>query len=427
MKRIIYEVGRWPCFLHREARGLEMVSPRDAPIRRFEDELFEKLYAGEAELLPERSQDRKWAAWATAIHDACDKLPAFNRLADETRGDADAAALGVEELMKELQPIIDIIDEKNAMPPPEESIRKLVREGAGAASAALENYRDAAAGLGQVMFGGGKGSHDKQSLDDKRIGLARRLRGDPRLKRIALLAGRFTRIAQQKRRTKVRHGAEEITDVELGNDLGRLLPVELVKLRHPRLHMLALRDLLERKSMQYGLRGTERLGKGPLVLLLDRSGSMAGEKDEWSMAVALALLSMAHAEHRTFAIVAFTDQVIYEAVVKPGERLDEDALNLTCSGGTDIDAAVSRGLDIIERNPGALHEADLVLVTDGCSLAERAAELKERAKALGVTVLGVGIGVGQELLAPWVDAVETVISLDGVGDQAADALFAGTA
>ena len=59
--------------------------------------------------------------------------------------------------------------------------------------------------------------------------------------------------------------------MELGNDLGRLLPVELVKLRHPRLHGLAMRDLLERKAMQYALTGKERLGKGPLVLLLDRS------------------------------------------------------------------------------------------------------------------------------------------------------------
>ena len=424
MKRIIYEVGRWPCFLHREARGLEMASGKDPPLLRLEDELFEKLYAGEAELLPERSQDRKWAAWASAIHDACEKLPAFNRLADETRGDADAAALGVEELMRELQPIID---EQDAKLPPEESIRKLVRVGAEAASAALEEYRDAVAGLGRVMFGGGKGNHDKRGLDDKKVGLARRLRGDPRLKRIAQLAGRFTRIAQQKRRTKVRHGAEEITDVELGNDLGRLLPVELVKLRHPRLHALALRDLLERKVMQYALTGKERLGKGPLVLLLDRSGSMDGEKDEWSTAVALALLGMAHDERRTFAVVAFTDQVIYEAVVKPGERLDEEALNLTCSGGTDVDAAMARGLDIIERNPGALHEADLVLVTDGCSLAERAAELKNKAKALGVSVLGVGIGVARELLEPWADAVETITSLDGLGDQAADALFTGAA
>jgi hypothetical protein len=106
---------------------------------------------------------------------------------------------------------------------------------------------------------------------------------EPRLL-VGQLAGRFTRIAQQKRRTKVKHGAEEICDVELGNDLGRLLPVELVKLRHPRLHALALRDLLERKAMQYALTGKEKMGKGPLVLLLDRSGSMDGKAIRASIA-----------------------------------------------------------------------------------------------------------------------------------------------
>jgi uncharacterized protein with von Willebrand factor type A (vWA) domain len=421
MKRIIYDVGRWPCFLHREARGLEMASPSDHPLRRLEDELFEKLYAGEAEMLADKDQDSKWAGWARAIHTACEQLPAFNRLADDTRGDADAAALAVEELMAELKPVID---EQSANQPQEETVRKLVREGAEAASAAVEEYRDAAAGLQQVMFGAGAGSSGKRSVDDRKVGLARRLRADPRLRRIAQLAGRFTRIAQQKRRTRVKHGAEEITDVELGNDIGRLLPVELVKLRHPRLHALALRDLLERKAMQYALTGKEQLGKGPLVLLLDRSGSMEDEKDTWSTAMALALMGLAHAEHRTFAVVAFTDQILFEAVVKPGEQLNEEALNLQCNGGTDIDLAVERGLDQIERHPGRLQEADLVLITDGASPADRAAELKSRASKLGATVLGIGIGVERRHLEPWCDVIEAVTDLNCVEDGVADALFA---
>jgi uncharacterized protein with von Willebrand factor type A (vWA) domain len=203
-----------------------------------------------------------------------------------------------------------------------------------------------------------------------------------------------------------------------------LLPVELVKLRHPRLHTLALRDLLERKCMQYALTGKERLGKGPLVLLLDRSGSMDGEKDTWSTAVALALMGLAHTEHRTFAVVAFTDQIVFEAVVKPGENLNGDALGLPCTGGTDIDTAMARGLDIIDRNPGPLHEADMVLVTDGASPAERAVELKGQASNLGVTVLGIGIGVERHSLEPWCDVIEAVTDLNWVEDGVADALFA---
>ena len=54
-----------------------MASPKDAPIQRFEDELFEKLYAGEAEALPEKHRDARWATWASAIHDACEKLPSI--------------------------------------------------------------------------------------------------------------------------------------------------------------------------------------------------------------------------------------------------------------------------------------------------------------------------------------------------------------
>jgi len=130
------------------------------------------------------------------------------------------------------------------------------------------------------------------------------------------------------------------------------------------------------------------------------------------------------------SMIATTLFVVYPpgiATIVPGERLDEEALNLTCNGGTDIDAAVARGLNIIERNPGALSEADLVLVTDGCSAADRAPELRSRAKALGVTVVGVGIRVKSENLEPWADAIETITSLDGLGEQVADALFSGTA
>jgi len=73
---------------------------------------------------------------------------------------------------------------------------------------------------------------------------------------------------------------------------------------------------------------------------------------------------------------------------------------------------MARGLDIIDHNPGPLHEADIVLVTDGASPAERAVELKGQASTLGVTVLGIGIGVERHSLEPWCDVIEAVTDLN---------------
>ena len=43
--------------------------------------------------------------------------------------------------------------------------------------------------------------------------------------------------------------------------------------------------MLERQVLQYQLVGTETLGKGPLVVLLDKSGSMEGRRDVWAAAL----------------------------------------------------------------------------------------------------------------------------------------------
>jgi hypothetical protein len=111
MRRILYDVPRWSIYLHRSARGLARVDASDPPERRFEDELFERLYAGDAERLPEGEQDPTLREWAGRVHAACEQLPSFERLAAECRGDADAAAAAVETLVAELKPEVPRRDE----------------------------------------------------------------------------------------------------------------------------------------------------------------------------------------------------------------------------------------------------------------------------------------------------------------------------
>jgi uncharacterized protein with von Willebrand factor type A (vWA) domain len=293
----------------------------------------------------------------------------------------------------------------------------------------VEALRDAAEGLAHVAFQGGhmpgNGTHEGTPHEYAAVRpLAARLKLDERLRRIAVLAGRFKRIAASKRRQRVKHGADEVTDVEQGADLGRALPVELAKLTHRLLRLDFMRALLERQALQYRLEGTASLGKGPLVVLLDKSGSMDGPRDVWATAVALALLDQAQRERRTYALLGFDSRVTFEAVVNPADALPEEGLFVSCGGGTEIAAAISRGLEIIRTHPGALRKADIVLVTDGGSDASEAGALRESAAALGVTILGLGIGVEREWLLPWCDEAHAVTDLSTVDDVSATALFA---
>jgi len=390
-------------------------------VTKLEDELFARVYeGGELERLPEADQDRSLRTWAEDVHDACTKLPAFARLVAECRGEAFAAGMAVQTLMAELKPQVPEAPDQKAP----ENIRRSIGNACEKASQAVEELRDALEGLGQVGFGTNSATGGTLPAQSIRA-LATKLRSDPRLKQIAQLAGRFARIAATKRRSRVKHGADEIADIEQGAELGRMLPSELVKLIVPKLRLVFMRNFLERAALQYQLIGNEPLGRGPLVVLLDKSGSMDGPRDTWATAVALALLDHAHREQRTYALLAFDVNVKHEAVVRPGEPLPEAALFTACAGGTEISVALHRGLHLVEQSQGgALKKADLVLITDGGSDAAAALAIRERAQQLGVSIFGLGIGVEREWLLPFCDDVQVITDLTKLDDSTAEALFA---
>ena len=432
MKRIRFDVPKWHLFLHRDARGLPRASQYDSPIKMIEDELFDRLYSGELDPLPASSQDDQFRSQAEAIHQACENLPAFGRLASECRGDPMAAATAVETLMKEVGagPLAEQQGSTSTSPKVNPIRRRLVRA-CEAAFVSIDKLRELLLGIEGIVFGGqlpGTGTGLGGPLPAGAIrDLSNRLRHDARLRQILMLAGRFKRIAAAKRRQKIRHGADEIADVEQGAEIGRLLPSELVKLRHPKLRLLFMKNLIEGQAMQYQLIGNAPLGKGPIIVALDKSGSMNGPPDIWATALALALMAEARRERRVFALLAFDHRVKHEAIVRADEPLPEAALFTSCDGGTNISGAIARGLEIVKRNEGQMKKADIVLVTDGCSSTEMAPKLREDAVSLGVTILGLGIGPGVDRveLEPWCDAVATVNDLNQLEGSISSLVFAG--
>jgi len=443
MKRILFDVSRWHLLLHREHRQLPRATPNDSPRLCLEDELFERLHAGEGERLRPKKISRKLRPWAEQFHDSCSNVPSFNRLAAQCLGDAAAAAAAVETILKEVQ-----LPPTNQPPPPappgssQDPLRRPLDTACARAAQAVDALREALDGLAQVKFSqtGDPNAATIVVLQGDQPGtatatpgheeqpevrpLATQLKDNKELAEIARLAGRFKRIGGAKRRQRTKHGADEIIDIELGGELARALPSELAKMNHPLLRLDFLRSLLERQLLQYELAGNEVLGRGPIVVLLDKSGSMEGARNIWASALALALLDHAHRDHRMFALLGFDNAVKYEALVKPGEQLPSEGLFIDCGGGTEIAAAVSRGLEIIRNHPGALNKADLVLITDGRDTADNAPELRKEAARLGVSIFGLGIDVAVERLAPWCDHAHVITDLTTVPEEVATPLFA---
>jgi len=255
MKRILFDVPKWHVYLHRSGRGMKSAEQDDGARLRFEDELFDRLYSGERPLAAQE-KSAELRSWAEKVHSLCDQLPAFARLAEECRGDPDAAGSAVDELVAQLQPHLS--DDPGKVPQP--ALRRALHAGCEKASTSVEQQREAAEALCGISWGTGPGESGTSAGTHARV-LAARLKRDRRLARIAELAGRFKRIAHAKQRSKVRHGYDEIADVELGADVGRLLPSEISRLLRPTQRLALLRDLTDRRCMPYQLRGSEPLGK----------------------------------------------------------------------------------------------------------------------------------------------------------------------
>ena len=303
------------------------------------------------------------------------------------------------------------------------TLRAVGRALAGAGGEVRELH-DSAAALG--MGPGSPGSSDTRAVAD----LFKRVRGDPALRRICDLAGRFRRVAQSKQRLKSSHGLDEVVGVEPGGDVGRLLPVELARLTLPELELDTLRRIAERQAQCREYRASEPVGKGPVVVAVDESGSMAGDKVHAAKALALALAWVARRQKRWCGLVAYSGDTGERLLALPPGKWDEsrllDWLTAFLGGGSDIDVPV-REMPRIFRELGAPEGVtDLVFITDAkCRLRAEVKnqflDWKASAKARLVTLVVDNFAgdlalVSDEVhlvrsLSPESDAVGRVLSL----------------
>jgi uncharacterized protein with von Willebrand factor type A (vWA) domain len=152
----------------------------------------------------------------------------------------------------------------------------------------------------------------------------------------------------------------------------------------------------------------EHVGRGPIVLLLDQSSSMRGNRQVWSGGLALTLLRIASEEGRAFAFVPFNSGVgrtwRFDAGSKPGPEVLLSMIESFLDGGTDFHGPLDEGLTLLEASE--LRKADVILVTDGdCEIDPTwEAGWKARADAKGARLWTILVECGEG----------SVTSLDGI-------------
>lgn len=190
-----------------------------------------------------------------------------------------------------------------------------------AAQEGVEQFENACKSLG--LGQGNPGS----PLEAKKLAeLYQTVRNSNQLKRICELAGRYRRVAQSKQRQKSVHGMDDVVGVDMDNEVSKLLPVELGKLGDEDLELDTLRRFAERQTQCREYRGVEPQGKGPVVVVVDESGSMDGEPVYNAKAFALAMAWVARKQNRWCALVGFSGGTEGTRCVLPPGKWDEAAL-----------------------------------------------------------------------------------------------------
>ena len=270
-------------------------------------------------------------------------------------------------------------------------LRQALRRGLESAQEQADKFQDMAKAWGV----------DKGELKEvpfaERFKMADQMLKSSKIKKIADLAGRFKNIVQSAAATVPVHGVDEIVDIGQGNDLGRLVPSELIKLiESPELFMM---DYLEGKLMVYNMRGNEDLGQGPIIACLDISGSMEGQREEWSKAVVLSLMALAQKQKRSFGFIAFNTGIAEQKFwpkTKPASLKEKMAVaSISSTGGTDFYAPLMGAFKMRMSDP-TLRPADFIFITDGeCGMQDsQQQQIKDLKAETNVRIYSIAINDG---------------------------------
>ncbi|HEY3362234.1 MAG TPA: VWA domain-containing protein [Methanosarcina sp.] len=225
-------------------------------------------------------------------------------------------------------------------------------------------------------------------------------------------------------------GKNRIQTVRFSDSINNLLPMEAAKLLNPSLKKKFYADMLEGKLLSYQLLGKHYTGpprikpRGPMIVLVDTSGSMHGAPQTLAKSAVLAMAKRMLSQQRDMKVILFasTSQHL-EIELSSRKKMSEKFLNFllyTFGGGTDFNTALASGLKSLKEKD--FQGADLLFITDDKSevsdelvLARwEEAKKKYNAKVYSLIIGGSGAG-GLSEISDYTYFVEMELDSEGSG------------
>jgi uncharacterized protein with von Willebrand factor type A (vWA) domain len=116
----------------------------------------------------------------------------------------------------------------------------------------------------------------KQTNPERRLQIAQQL-NTPQMKQLADMMGRMVPYAMGQQKYKVIDMPNNIVTVEMGNDVRRVLRSEFALLAQEETKPEFYRKFVDGELLQFKTQGVKEVGKGPIVICVDNSGSMGGD------------------------------------------------------------------------------------------------------------------------------------------------------
>ncbi len=239
---------------------------------------------------------------------------------------------------------------------------------------AKNTMKDIADEVSEVMQGFnavdsfGRGEGDKKLLSpEERIKLADKILQNKKIREVIKKLGKLRLLAINEYKSKIKHYSGEIYSTKIGRDLKHLLPKEIANLSDEILYYDFLRRFVDKKLLIYDIQNKLEKQKGPIIILLDHSGSMYGDREIWGKAVALSIIEIAKRENREIYYIAFDDGVRFEKKINPKSITFNEIIEIASlyfGGGTNFIMPLNRAMSIIKEQK-AFKNADILLITDG--------------------------------------------------------------